>query len=224
MDRVETCGGCVWMMHCTSGRCRYTEMKAHGGVGRAGSVQHFHVLVDADDRGRDDLVERVGHGCRQERAVVLAHGDLAREGFEWPSLARTRQLRATFSFSSQFPKSSLFAERKEGVGMGLFFQHGVSLGIMAPLHARPAAARLTDHERRLTPCDSTGALPAVAGQYDRVFRACHEPARPCLRPPGPPGPRRTSTSRPGSGLSMRRRWPDTSVNWTSWFCRASSVR
>ena len=50
-------------------------------VGRAGSVQHFHVLVDADDRGRDDLVERVGHGCRQERAVVLAHGDLAREGF-----------------------------------------------------------------------------------------------------------------------------------------------
>ena len=25
MDRVETCGGCVWMMHCTSGRCRYTQ-------------------------------------------------------------------------------------------------------------------------------------------------------------------------------------------------------
>ena len=73
--------------------------------------------------------------------------------------------------------------------MGCFFSSmGVSLGIMAPLHARPAAARLTDHERRLTPCD-TGALPAVAGQYDRVFRACHEPARPCLRPPGPPGER-----------------------------------
>ena len=47
---------------------------------------------------------------------------------EWPSLARTRQLRATFSFSSQFPKSSLFAERKEGVGMGLFFQHGSPWG------------------------------------------------------------------------------------------------
>ena len=216
---------CVWMMHCTSGAAGTPRNESARRVGRAGSVQHFHVLVDADDRGRDDLVERVGHGCRQERAVVLAHGDLAREGFRMAFAGENAAAQGHLFLLVPVSEVELVrGARKEGVGMGLFFQHGVSLGIMAPLHARPAAARLTDHERRLTPCDSTGALPAVAGQYDRVFRACHEPARPCLRPPGPPGPRRTSTSRPGSGLSMRRRWPDTSVNWTSWFCRASSVR
>ena len=64
--------------------------------------------------------------------------------------------------------------------MGLFFQHGVSLGIMAP-HALPAAARLTDHERRLTPCDSIGRF---AGRRRPVRQSV--PSMPRARQTMPP--------------------------------------
>ncbi|KAG1239482.1 hypothetical protein G6F68_018593 [Rhizopus microsporus] len=69
--------------------------------------------------------------------------------------------------------------RKEGVGMSLFFQHGVSLGIMAQLHARQRGLQLTDHERGLTQCDRTAGVfrPLSAGPTENSEHAQRQPDR-----------------------------------------------
>ncbi|MNT84922.1 hypothetical protein D3C72_2250190 [compost metagenome] len=96
-------------------------MEAHGGVGRALAFKHFHVLVDADDRGRDDLVERLGQPRRQERAVLLAHGDLAGQGFRMAFAGEHAAAeRHLFLLAPVSEVELVRGTRKKGVGMGLF--------------------------------------------------------------------------------------------------------
>ncbi|MNI62446.1 hypothetical protein D3C73_1177690 [compost metagenome] len=60
------------------------EVKTHGGVGRAFSFQHVHVVVDADDRLGPDLIERLGQRRGVEGAVIVLHRDLPRQGLGVP--------------------------------------------------------------------------------------------------------------------------------------------
>ncbi|MNL18531.1 hypothetical protein D3C87_1396790 [compost metagenome] len=60
------------------------EMETHGGVGRAFSFQHVHVVVDADDRVGADLIERLGQRRREKRAVIVLHRDLPSQGLGVP--------------------------------------------------------------------------------------------------------------------------------------------
>ncbi|MCY1553660.1 hypothetical protein D9M68_901670 [compost metagenome] len=96
-------------------------MEAHGRVGRARALEHFHVFIDADDGAGRYFVERMGHRRREKRAVGVAYGDLARQGFRMAFAGENAAAQSHLFLLAPAPEVELVrGARKKGVGMGLF--------------------------------------------------------------------------------------------------------